>query len=160
MSPLTNAEKQRRFRERQKLRAAGLLDEPVKPEPLVIPTMTSLSAFIASREPEMAEAIEWMRDRLNLPVGNLLTGDHPGKDIEWTHNVIRDLETSLSTLTGLLSEYWVAQIDHEIARMKAAIANDPAGSDEALNTIVRLTAAHKSLEKTYRISLRNYEPEL
>ena len=155
---LTAAQKQQRYRERQKLRAAGLLDEPTKPEPLEIPRAVTLSEFVQAQGEESVEAFEWMTEQLNLPVGQFLTSDHKEQEIEWTHNVIRDVEIALATITSTMSEYWKAQIDRETDRLKASALTGK-DREQALEKIVRYMAMRKSLDKTYRLSLQNYEPE-
>ncbi|PSM18509.1 hypothetical protein [Nitratireductor sp. StC3] len=154
----SDAERARAYRERKKLKEAGLLPEDPKPEPLDVPRMQSLADYVRSQGEEAEEAVEWMRSHVGLSVEYLATGEHTEKEIEWTHNVIDDLETALSTLTSLLSGYWVAEIDREIERLKQKELGDPAQRDATLDKIVRFTDMRKGLEKTYRLSLPNYDP--
>jgi hypothetical protein len=156
---LTAAEKQRRYRERQKLRAAGLLEEQNRPEPLEIPRAITLSEFVKGQGDESVEAFDWMAEQLNLPVGQFHTDQHKEQEIEWTHNIIRDMEIALATITTTLSGYWTDQIDREIERLRASELADPGREEQALEKIVRYAAMRKSLNKTYRLSLQNYEPE-
>lgn len=156
MKAKSDAERAREYRERKKLRAAGLLETPAKPEPLEIPRAVTLSEYVKGQGDESVEAFDWMAEQLNLPVGQFLTDEHKEQEIGWTHNVIRDLEIALATITTTLSGYWTDQIDREIERLKAS---DLARDKQALEKIVRYSAMRTSLDKTYRLSLQNYEPE-
>lgn len=157
MKPKTDAERAKEYRERKKLREAGLLPPAEKPEPLEIPRRLTLSEFVR-REEELVEAYEWMNSQLGLPIGQFLTSDHQEQEIEWTHNLIRDLDVALSTMTTTLSSYWTDQIDREVERLKAEELTDPARKEEALSKIVRFMEMRKNLQKRFRLTLQNYEP--
>lgn len=158
MKAKSDAERARAYRERKKLRAAGLFEAPTKPENLEVPRANTLSEFVKAQGEESIEAFDWIAEQLNLPVGQFLTSDHKEQEIEWTHNIIRDLEIALATITMTLSEYWKAQIDRETKRLKAsALAGK--GREQALEKIVRFAAMRKSLDRNYRLTLQNYEPE-
>lgn len=159
MKAKTDAERAKAYRERKKLRAAGLLAEPEPPANLVIPRTMTLSEYVKSQGEELVEAFEWMTEQLNLPVDQFFTSEHKEQEVEWTHNIINDLEVALSTITMTLSEYWKAQIDREVERLKAVDLSDPVTKAEALDKIVRLLAMRKSLGKMYRLTLANYWPE-
>ncbi|MCV0394367.1 MAG: hypothetical protein K5872_15995 [Rhizobiaceae bacterium] len=158
MKPKTDAERAKAYRERKKLRDAGLLPQPEKREPLEIPRTMSLSEFIQARGEELIEAFEWLKD-YGLPVEQFHTAEHKAQEIEWTHNLIRDLDIALSTVTSTLSNYWLTEIDREIERLKSDELDVPAKREDALSKIVRLTDMRKSLERTYRLTLQNFEPE-
>lgn len=153
---LSNAEKQKRYRERLKLRTAGLL--PGDDKPLVIPRSQSLSEYVQAGGEELIEAFDWLKE-FGLPVEQFHTNKHKEQEIEWTHNLIRELDTALSTITHTLSDYWADQIDREIQRLKETELADPATKDDALAKIVRFTEMRKNLAKRYRLTLQNFEPE-
>lgn len=157
MKPQTDAERAKAYRERKKLREAGLLPPAEKKEPLEIPRHQTLSEFVR-REDELVEAFEWIRDQLGLPVEQFHISDHKEKEIEWTHNLIHDLDIALSTITTTLSSYWTDQIDREVERLKAEQLTDPATKDEAISRIVRFMEIRKNLQKRFRLTLQNYEP--
>lgn len=154
----SDAERARAYRERKKLRQAGMLPEPVKPEKLEIPRRLTLAQFIRSQGEEAIEAFDWLKN-LGLSVDQFQTSAHKEQEIEWTYNLINDLDIALSTVTSTLSEYWVDQIDREIERLKAEELIDPTMKDRALSKIVQFTEMRKNLGKKYRLTLQNYEPE-
>lgn len=157
MKRKSDAERAKAYRERKKLREAGLLPTVEKPEPLAIPRTQTLSEFVG-REEELTEAYEWMQDQLGLPVQQFQTGKHKDHEIEWTHNLIRDLGIAVSTLTATLSSYWTDQIDQEVERLKAEELTDPELKEEALSRIVRFMQMRNNLQKQFRLTLQNYEP--
>lgn len=159
MKAMTDAERAKEYRKRKKLRAAGLLVDPQPPAKLEIPRTMTLSAYVKSQGEDFVEAFEWMKEQLNLPVDQFFTGEHEENEIEWTNNIIKDLEVALSTITMAMSEYWKVQIDREIERIKAVDLSDPEKKAEALDKIVRLSVMRKSLGKRYRLTLANYWPE-
>lgn len=158
MKAKSDAERAKEYRERKKLKAAGLLPEQPQPAKLEIPKYLTLSEYVRREGEEAVEAFEWMKD-FGIPVDHFLTDQHKEQEIEWTYNIIRDLDIALSTLTSFLSSYWIDQINHEIDRLKKEGLSDAATKDEALAKIVRFTEMRKNLEKRYRLTLQNYEPE-
>ncbi|MEO3387597.1 hypothetical protein [Mesorhizobium sp. CAU 1741] len=153
---LTNAEKQARWRQRQRAKAAGLQPEKeLSPEPLTIPTPLALADFVKSREPELLEVFESFQDE-GLPVAQFLTCEQKGDEVQWTRNAIRSLSEALETITGTLSEYQIEMIDQEIARLSAESKADPAKLDANLDTILRFKVLRRELERRHRLNLRNY----
>jgi hypothetical protein len=152
---LSNAERQARWRERQRAKNAGTDADPVE-QPLAIPTPVTLADFVKDRGPELVEAFDWMQDQLNLPVEQFFDPKHDAQAIDWTHNLIRDLSIALETVTATLSEYQIAMIDREIERLKEEGASDPAKLDANLDAVVRFKALRQELERTHRLNLRNY----
>lgn len=153
---LTNAEKQARWRERQRAKAAGLLPEKEAPEPLMIPTPVALADFVKGQDDELREAFEWMQEQLDLPVGQFLSSAHKEHEIEWTRNIITDIGIALETITATFSEYQVAMIDREIARLRDEGTADPAKLDGNLDMILRYKALRNELKRSHRLNLRNH----
>lgn len=158
MKAKTEAQRAKEYRERKKLREAGILPPVEKVEPLTIPRTQSLAEYVKADSEELTEAFDWLKE-LGLPVEQFHTDKYKEQEIEWTNNLISDLDTALSTITSTLSSYWVEQIDREIERLKATELADPARKDDALSKIVRFTEMRKSLEKRHRLTLQNYVPE-
>lgn len=158
MKAKTEAQRAKEYRERKKLREAGILPQVEKVEPLTIPRTQSLAEYVRAGDEGLIEAFDWLKE-IGLPVEQFHTDKYKDQEIEWTHNLIRDLDTALSTITGTFSSYWVKQIDREIERLKATELADPARKDDALAKIVRFTEMRKSLGKRYRLTLQNYVPE-
>lgn len=155
---LTPAEKQRRYRERQKQKTAGLAPEAPKPPKLNLPE-TGLSNFITSQDEEEAPfAVGYIWEELrNLDLDYLLEGTDPDSEIARTEKAIEHITLALRTLTGVLNEFRKHQIDEEIARTKKEDLSDPAKQDEALARIVRLTEVRKQLDKKFRLDLNEFE---
>jgi len=158
---LTPAEKQKAYRERQKLRAAGSFVEPQKPKPFKFPN-DQLKVFI-SADHDRWEALDYVRQE--GCVGNELdflldatatkAKDAP-HEVAQAESLVRGLILALEVLTGTLSEYRSAQVDQEIDQLKRTALNDPSKQDEALADIVRLTELRKQLDKKFRVELSEY----
>jgi hypothetical protein len=151
---LTNAEKQARWRERQRAKAHGVDPEKIE-QPLAIPTPIPLADYVKDRGPELVEAFDWMQEQLNLPVEQFLDAKHDAQAIDWTHNLIRDLGIALETVTATLSNYQTAMIDREIERLKKESATDPAKLDANLDAVLRFKALRNELQRSHRLNLRN-----
>lgn len=159
MKAKTDAERAKAYRERKKLRAAGLLAEPEPPAKLEIPRTLTLSEYVKAQGKESVEAIDWMQQEIDFPVGYILSGENKEKEIEWSYNIIESMITSLETMTGILSEYWTYEIDTEIERIKLEEIPIPEDRELALSKIVRFSAMRKNLQKRFRLTLQNFEPE-
>lgn len=155
---LTPAEKQKKYRERQKLKAAGLLPEQAPIPKLNLP-QTGLSDFIQSTgEDEYPSAVGYIwEDLRHLDLEFLLDGSRPDTEIGRTEKAIEHLSMALSTLTGVLSHFRRHQIDTEIARIKIEDLGDPTRQEDALARLVKLTEVRKRLNKKFRMELFEYE---
>ncbi len=151
---LTAAEKQKRYREKQKLKAAGKLPDPVLPPKLNLPDM-SLSAFIrATVEDDEPSAVqELWEDLQKMNLQPLIDGSDPESEIARIESAIEDFMIGLYVLTGVMNDFRKRQIDTELARTTAKDLPNPAKREEALARIVRLTEVRKGLEKKMRIDI-------
>lgn len=156
---LTPAEKQKRYRERQKLKEAGLLPVDVTPPKLNLPN-AGLSEYIGATDPEegLLFAVNYIWEDLRLlNLEYLLDGSQASSEIARTERAIEYLTTALETLTGILSAFRLHQVDQEIARTKKEDLGDPAKQEEALARIMRLNEVRKHLSKKFRLELSEYD---
>ena len=152
---LTPAEKQKQYRERQKLKAAGLIPEPAPLPKLNIP-ITGFSEWIRATD-EISDSIGWVNNELgNINLGFILEGPIENNDLKYIEKTIESLSTSLETLTGLLSEFRRQQIEKEVEGIRQEELNDPLRQGRALNTIIRLKEVQKNLARKYRLTLSEY----
>lgn len=152
---LTPAEKQKQYRERQRLKAAGLLLEPMPPPKLNLPT-TGFSKWIRATD-EISDSIGWVNNELrNIDLGFILEGPIENNDLKYTEKAIESLSTSLETLTGLLSEFRRQQIQKEVEGIRQEDLNDPLKQEQALNAIIRLKEVQRNLARKYRLTLSEY----
>ncbi|MEO5756725.1 MAG: hypothetical protein ABIQ51_07695 [Mesorhizobium sp.] len=159
MKAKSEAERAREYRERKRLREAGLLPATQPPSPLSY-AKESFIDFLHARQ-DLLEAADWVRQQgvLNLDYlfRRLPTALERDKARDWTDQRVSDLITAIDTLAGLLNDYEVTQIDREIERLKAEDLSILATRGSAIDTIARLKAARKQLEKKFRISLPEYD---
>ena len=155
---LTAAEKQKRYREKQKLKAAGMLPEAPTLPPLTLPA-TGLSDFVRSGDEDegypFAVGYIW-EDLREINLDYLLDGSLPEWEIAKTERIIEHLTTALETLTGVMSEFRRHQIENEIERIRKEDLGDPAKQEEALARIIRLNEVRKHLNKKFRLALFEY----
>lgn len=153
---LTAAEKQKRYRERQKLKAAGLLNEAPPPPPLDLPN-SGLLAFIKSHgEDALPLEVGRVWDDLHHISTTLLKEGEPQTEIGRMEKAIEYLSMSLEVLTGFLSDFRKEQIGQEIERAKREQLGDPGVQEQALQRIIRLNEVRKGLDKKYRLELSSY----
>lgn len=156
---LTNAEKQKRWREKQKLLKSGELVQPAKPDPVDLSFL--LHGFG-----------EWIREseERSETVGQLCSGDcfrfllndvPEPRDQIFTGNLISMFEEAIQSMAGLLHEFRIERINAEIER----IDNEEIGEDSlrsrAIEKIYQLKAIAENMQRNTRIEISGYQiPEL
>lgn len=152
---LTAAEKQKRYRERQKQKSPT--GTPSKPVALVSNLSDEgFKAYVESTA-EHLESYDWFREQLAAVQFQLkLPGDHVPDDIRTIEKVIQELEDALVYLTGVAADFRKHQVNTQIERIKKTELGQPELQDQALARIVELTEIQKRLHKKYRIDLYDY----
>ena len=154
---LTPAQIQKNYRERQKLKAAGLLPEPSLPPKLNLPT-TGLSKFIKSRGKESMDSAGYIHEEIKgLDLRFLEDGSKVDSEVAIVERTINRLTQGLEYLTAVLSEFRQHQISQEIARVTQKDLSDPAKREQGLARILQLTKALERLKKKYRLELSEFE---
>lgn len=154
---LTQAQIQKNYRDRQKLKAAGLLPEPNLPPKLNLPT-TGLSKFIKAQGQESLDSAGFIHEEITgLDLRFLEDGSKQGQEIAMVESTINKLTQGLEYLTAVLSEFRQHQVSQEIARVTQKDLADPAKREQGLARILQLTKAMERLKKKYRLELSEYE---
>lgn len=154
---ISNAEKQKRYRERQKAKAT---DVPPSSSPAKI---TSFSDYVYSDQYRM-EAFETAFDLLNIGrIGSvedwIKSEGAVSKIIDFVGDDYNGAIMAVATLAGLVSEYKVAQIDARIAEIEASQVTSPALREAAEKYLHQLQEARKQFHRKNRYQFAPMEVE-
>lgn len=154
---LTPAQKQKQYRQRQKLKA-GLPVVKSTPPPSLNISDIGFSDFILANE-DRKDSIGWILQEIRNNSPSFLLGGMVEKEweIERTYQSIQALSTSLETLTAMLSEFRRMQIEKEIVRVKQQDLRKPNNEDLAIAHLVQLEKAKERLAKKFRLTLSEFE---
>lgn len=154
---ISNAEKQKRYRERQKakVRANQTPASPAK--------ITGFAEYIYSDQ-YREEAFETALDLLDLsrtrPVDEWIKSDDAvSKIIELVGNGHGGAIMAIATLAGLVSDYKVAQIDARIAEIEKSDLTSPALKEAADRYLEQLQEARKQFHRKNRYQFSPMEVE-
>lgn len=156
---LTNAEKQKRWREKQRLLKSGELFQHAQPEPV---DLTFLLSGFGEWIRESEERMEVVDQLCSGDCFRFLLSDSPEpRDQIFTGNLISMFEVAIQSMAGLLHEFRIERINEEIER----IDNDEIGEDSlrsrAIEKIYQLKAIVENMQRNTRIEISGYEiPEL
>ena len=154
---LTPAQKQKQYRQRQKLKAGIPVTDPAPPPSLNLP-ISGFSDFILASQ-ERQDSVGWILQEIRNNSPAFLLGGMIEKDweIERTYQSIQCLSTSLETLTAMLSEFRRMQIEKEIVLVKQRDLRNHAKQDLAIARLIQLQKAKERLAKKFRLTLSEYE---
>ncbi len=154
---LTPAQKQKQYRERQKLKAAGLITAQITTPKLNLPN-TGLSKFIQSSGQDSLDSAGYVHEELkSIDLRYLEDGTIPHDEIAITIGLIEKLSQGLEYLTAIVSEFRRDQIDREIAILKQEDWSDPVKRETAFARIFLLKKAREHLSKKFRLTLSTYD---
>lgn len=153
---LTNAEKQKRWRERQKAIKAGLIEPERKPDPVDLSfLLDGFSAWIRESE-ERIELVEFIeQDISHLTLNHLIEKTIPGELI-FSQNTISMCFAAMRDIAGLLSKFKSAKISEEIRRIENEELDVPELRSKALDKIVQLRNFADRLNRKIRWETDSY----
>lgn len=179
--PLSNAEKVRRYRERQKAKKQQELKQPTPPSEIFkkpffefFPVNEQLgSAYVQSLElagidtplfeddsgPEKS-TLDDLSDPFEEDGFSNPFGDSKGSSLGKAEVIVSCLLDAASDLASLINEYKKAEISARIAELEAADLPDTEARREAFAKAAELTSMLADLDKTVRWPLPVWKPDL
>ena len=154
---ISNAEKQKRYRERQKAKTGAI---PTSTSPAKI---VSFAEYIYSDQ-YREEALETAFDLLDLnrtrPMDDWIKSDDAvSKIIDLVGNDHGGAIMAIATLAGLVNDYKVAQIDARIAEIEKSDLTSPALKEAADKYVAQLQEARKQFHRKNRYQFSPMEVE-
>ncbi|MCM2504105.1 hypothetical protein NDN16_10520 [Aureimonas altamirensis] len=166
---LTSAQKQQRFRERQKAK------EDAEAAEMATYIRRPFSEFFTEhKDHDWNSSVEEMADHAGLILPNLESEEFKEfeenhlADFEWANRGAMTRAMLLRAafyegyrvLTDMLNQYQREEIEARIAEIEAADLSDPAVKKQALGEIVKLNKLLDKLKKTERLSFPYMEHKL
>jgi hypothetical protein len=144
---LSQSEKQKRYRANLKLKAAAAQDQSV---PFL---KQRLHQYIVA-DAERVESVDWCQQEVGLDLGYLLDGTRPERELELTENLIASLFTVLETLTAVVSEYKIGQIDAELLATATLSKRQPTKTADRMEKLITI---RNHLRKKFRAEFQEFQ---
>lgn len=151
---LTNAEKQKRWRERQKAIKAGMLDTAPKSEPLDTAFLLhGFNDWIASDPDRLQTYANCIAELAGLPPEEL-AGEKSGQDMLAVHYTISVCLQSAITLAGLVSDFKRGKLMERVQTMELSGLKE--GKEEAMQQVAQLARMHDDYSRKSRAELQTF----